>query len=161
MLIKFPLCIFVFPFVAFVVKNSNSIPSQIHTMRILQYWKALLFCLLFISARAEGASNGDPRRITFEEALQLTLQNNFQIKQLDHHLLQMEQEMKAAKGLRFSQGFIECRLYPDGRQDPFRSYAGAGCHHASLPDAWEFMASFSGVPQSRSGYQRSHAGAAG
>ena len=64
-------------------------------------WKAALFCMLMISVHANGASNGDPRRITFEEALQMTLQNNFLIKQSDHHLLQMEQEVKAAKGLYF------------------------------------------------------------
>ncbi len=70
-------------------------------MQIYKNWKVALFCLLMISANANGASNGDPRRITFEEALQMTLQNNFLIKQSDHHLLQMEQEVKAAKGLYF------------------------------------------------------------
>jgi len=57
--------------------------------------------MVMMTANANGASNGDPRRITFEEALQLTLQNNFLIRQSDHHLLQMEQEVKAAKGLRY------------------------------------------------------------
>ncbi len=70
-------------------------------MRIYPTWKALLFCLLVFSIQAGEASNNDPRRITFEEALQLTLRNNFLIRQSDHHLLQMEQEVKAVRGLRF------------------------------------------------------------
>jgi len=64
-------------------------------------WKAALLCLLFISTRSEEASAEDPRRMTFEEALQITLQNNFQVRQADHHLQQMEQEVKAAMGLRY------------------------------------------------------------
>jgi outer membrane protein TolC len=70
-------------------------------MRLKTSWKATLFCLLVFSTRAIGSSGEDPRRISFEEALQLTLQNNFLIKQSAHHLQQMEQEVKAAKGLRF------------------------------------------------------------
>jgi len=70
-------------------------------MRLKIGWKATLFGLLVLSFNTKGASAEDPRRITFEEALQLTLQNNFLIKQSDHHLLQMEQEVKAARGLRF------------------------------------------------------------
>ena len=63
--------------------------------------KAALIALLFVAVRAAGASTDEPRRITFEEALQLTLQNNYLIRQSDHHLLQMAQEVKSAKGLRF------------------------------------------------------------
>ena len=37
--------------------------------------------------------------LTFEEALRMTMQNNHQLKQSDNKRLQMEQEMKAAKGL--------------------------------------------------------------
>ena len=59
----------------------------------------LLFLLLSISVR--GESPAEQRRISFEEALQLTLQNNYLIKQSGHQLQQMELEVKAAKGLRF------------------------------------------------------------
>jgi len=41
----------------------------------------------------------DSRNLTFEEALDLTLQNNHLIKQYNNKSLQMEQELKAAKGL--------------------------------------------------------------
>lgn len=51
-----------------------------------------------IAAKAETPE--DPRKITFEEALQLTLQNNYLIKQSGHQMLQMDQEVKAAKALR-------------------------------------------------------------
>ena len=41
----------------------------------------------------------DSKNLTFEEALGLSLQNNHLIKQYNHKSLQMEQELKAAKGL--------------------------------------------------------------
>ncbi len=65
------------------------------------YWKAVLLYLLVFSYSAKGGSPVEQKRITFEEALQITLQNNYLIKQSGHHLLQMEQEMKATKGLRY------------------------------------------------------------
>ncbi len=69
-------------------------------MRKSRYLKAIFLGLMVISISARGASSDEPRKITFGEALQITLQNNFLIKQSDHHLLQMEQEMKAVRGLR-------------------------------------------------------------
>jgi outer membrane protein TolC len=66
-------------------------------MRISPSFKLIGFLVLCCSANLAVCS--EPQKITFEEALQITLQNNFQMKQADHHLLQMEQEMKAAWGL--------------------------------------------------------------
>ena len=63
--------------------------------------KVGILLLLLLSMSARGQSPAEQRRISFEEALQLTLQNNYLIKQSGHQLQQMEQEVKAAKGLRF------------------------------------------------------------
>jgi outer membrane protein TolC len=43
----------------------------------------------------------EPTNLTFEEALDLTLQNNHLIRQSNNKSLQMEEEVKAAKGLHF------------------------------------------------------------
>ena len=51
--------------------------------------------LLTISFSAQS----QVKNLTFEEALSLTLQNNYGFKQSENKTLQMEQEMKAAKGL--------------------------------------------------------------
>jgi len=58
-----------------------------------------MISLLVLTISTQVAFGSEPQKITFEEALQISLQNNFQIKQANHHLLQMEQEMKAARGL--------------------------------------------------------------
>ena len=70
-------------------------------MRISRRMKVAWVCLLSVSFPAYQAFSTEPQKISFEEALQITLHNNFQIKQDDHHLLQMEQEMKVARGLYF------------------------------------------------------------
>jgi len=70
-------------------------------MRRFFNWKVTLIYLLVLSGSAKGESPVEFKRITFEEALQMTLQNNYLIKQSGHHLLQMEQEMEATKGLRY------------------------------------------------------------
>jgi len=57
--------------------------------------------LLVLTFSTQIVFGTEPQKITFEEALQISLQNNFQIKQANHHLLQMEQEMKAARGLHY------------------------------------------------------------
>jgi len=57
--------------------------------------------LMVLTLSTQIVFGTEPQKITFEEALQISLQNNFQIKQADHHLLQMEQEMKAAWGLHY------------------------------------------------------------
>jgi outer membrane protein TolC len=59
----------------------------------------IIWLLIPLTLESEASSLDARRKITFEEALQLTLQNNYLIKQSGHQLLQMEQEMKAAKGL--------------------------------------------------------------
>ncbi|MCE1199598.1 MAG: TolC family protein [Marinilabiliales bacterium] len=60
-----------------------------------------IWLILFsFSGMARSETPVEPQRLTFEEALQMTLQNNFLIRQSDHHLRQMEMEMGAAKGLR-------------------------------------------------------------
>ena len=64
-------------------------------------WEAIILCLLMLVVSVQGASTVEPKGVTFEEALQITLRNNYLIKQGDHHLMQVEQEMMAAKGLRF------------------------------------------------------------
>jgi outer membrane protein TolC len=69
-------------------------------MRRFINWKVSLVVLCLQAGLVKGASPVEQRKITFEEALQLTLQNNYMMKQSGHHLQQMEQEMKAAKGLR-------------------------------------------------------------
>lgn len=66
-------------------------------MRISQSFKSIGLLALLCSSKLVFGT--EPQKITFEEALQITLQNNFQMKQADHHLLQMEQEMKATWGL--------------------------------------------------------------
>jgi len=63
--------------------------------------KLTFFSLLLLAVAARGESPAELKRISFEEALQLTLQNNYLIKQSGHQMGQMEQEVKAAKGLRF------------------------------------------------------------
>ena len=68
-------------------------------MRIPQSLKVIFLLVLSISSTFVFGT--EPLKMTFEEALQITLQNNFQMKQAGHHLLQMEQEMKAAHGLHF------------------------------------------------------------
>ncbi len=68
--------------------------------RLIKMKIAMLF-LSLLSMAAKGESPAELKRISFEEALQLTLQNNYLIKQSGHQLQQMEQEVKAAKGLRF------------------------------------------------------------
>lgn len=70
-------------------------------MHRLFNWKYAAIFLIALSGTAQGASPTDSRKISFEEALQMTLQNNYLIKQSGHHLQQMEQEMKSAKGLRY------------------------------------------------------------
>lgn len=76
--------------------------------------------LLVLVCSSHLVFGGEPRKITFEDALQITLQNNFQMKQADHHLLQMEQEMKATRGLYFPKislnagyNLLEDRLHLD------------------------------------------------
>ncbi len=64
-------------------------------------WKTPLLILIFLSLSARSENRTEVRRISFEEALQLTLRNNYLIKQSDHQLQQMEQERKSAKGLYF------------------------------------------------------------
>jgi len=69
-------------------------------MRRFINWKVSVALLFVISGSVKGESPVEHRKISFEEALQLTLQNNYLIKQSSHHLQEMEQDMKAAKGLR-------------------------------------------------------------
>ena len=61
----------------------------------------LLIVLLLMSGLNLWGQTGllESKNLTFEEALGLSLQNNHLIKQYNHKSLQMEQEMKAAKGL--------------------------------------------------------------
>ena len=63
----------------------------------------LLIVLLLMSGLNLWGQTGlfESKNLTFEEALGLSLQNNHIIKQYNHKSLQMEQEMKAAKGLHF------------------------------------------------------------
>jgi outer membrane protein TolC len=63
----------------------------------------LLIVLLLMSGLNLWGQTGlfESKNLTFEEALGLSLQNNHMIKQYNHKSLQMEQEMKAAKGLHF------------------------------------------------------------
>ncbi len=68
-------------------------------MRIPNFSGIRWFFLLTFSFFSSQTFSADPQKITFEEALRITLQNNFQMKQADHHLLQMEKEMMAARGL--------------------------------------------------------------
>ena len=63
--------------------------------RLIKMKIAMLF-LSLLSMAAKGESPAELKRISFEEALQLTLQNNYLIKQSGHQLQQMEQEVKAA-----------------------------------------------------------------
>jgi outer membrane protein TolC len=65
------------------------------------HWKIPLILLIFLSLSARSEDRTEIRRISFEEALQLTLRNNYLIKQSVHQLQQMEQERKSTKGLYF------------------------------------------------------------
>jgi outer membrane protein TolC len=79
-----------------------------------------LISLVVLSCSSYLVFGEEPQQISFEDALQITLQNNFQIKQADHHLLQMEQEMKATRGLYYPKislnagyNLLEDRLHLD------------------------------------------------
>jgi outer membrane protein TolC len=61
-----------------------------------------ILILIFLITGSSLCGQNSPatsKNLTFEEALSLSLQNNHLIKQSNHKSLQMEQEMKAAKGL--------------------------------------------------------------
>ncbi|MEI7421923.1 MAG: TolC family protein [Prolixibacteraceae bacterium] len=70
-------------------------------MRFLLNRTAGVLSLLMLSFGVSGTPAEEPRKITFEEALQLTFQNNHLIRQSEHHLLQMDQERLATRGLRY------------------------------------------------------------
>lgn len=70
-------------------------------MRFLLNRIVVVLALLVVSTNVKGTPSEEPRRITFEEALQLTFQNNHLIRQSEHHLLQVDQERQATKGLRY------------------------------------------------------------
>ena len=70
-------------------------------MRFLLNRTVVVLALLVASLVVKGIQVEEPRKITFEEALQLTFQNNHLIRQSEHHLLQMDQERQATKGLRY------------------------------------------------------------
>jgi len=62
----------------------------------------LIISLLMTVFSVCGQNNPtNSKNLTFEEALSLSLQNNHLIKQYNNKSLQMEQEVKAAKGLHF------------------------------------------------------------
>jgi len=62
----------------------------------------LILCFLLTGFSLYGqVGPGTQKNLTFGEALALSLQNNHLISQYNHKSLQMEQEMKAAKGLHF------------------------------------------------------------
>jgi outer membrane protein TolC len=65
-------------------------------------FNVLISLLLITSLSLNGQeSPATTKNLTFEEALGLTLQNNHLLKQSRNKTLQMEQEMKAAKGLHY------------------------------------------------------------
>ena len=61
----------------------------------------LIFILFILGSTSFGQSAlPESKSLTFEEALGLSLQNNHLIKQYNHKSLQLQEELKATKGLR-------------------------------------------------------------